>query len=182
MDGGAFNYMEREILFRGKGKEDGRWRHGYYVKQCKTTYCITQDYASHPDNTKHFIVCDKMTDWGLPNEHKMFEVDPETVGEFTGLLDKDNHRIFEGDILLFGNAPVVVYWDGERFSWMAKKAVEYPYRKFPDNKDWDYIDLGWIAAEVPCLGKMTTQIAGNIYDNAESFIIERDKNMMWEDF
>lgn len=179
--GGVFNYMEREILFRGKSVNDGCWYHGSYLRMDKTTYCFTEDYDG-VNNTEHFIVVDQMTDWGLPNNHKIIEVDPETVGEFTGLLDKDNNRIFEGDVLIFGDTRIVVYWDGERFSWMAKKAVEYPYRKFPDYDDWDYIDLGWIAAEIPCLGKMTTQIVGNIYDNPEKFVIEHDENMMWEDF
>lgn len=172
--------MGREILFRGKGKETGEWYYGGYLSMDKTTYCFAEDYAANPNNTEHFIVYDEMTDWGLPNKHMMVEVDPETVGQFTGLLDKDNNKVFEGDILLFGDKLIVVYWDDEAFRWMAKEAVEYPYRKFPDNKDWDYIDLGWIGAEVACVGKMTTQIVGNIYDNPEMFIIEREDHTVYE--
>lgn len=171
--------MERKIIFRGKGKQTGQWYYGCYLGLDKTTYCFAEDYAANPNNTEHFIVYDEMIDWGLPNKHMMVEVDPETVAEFTGLLDKDNNKIFEGDILLFGDKLIVVYWDGEAFRWMAKKAVEYPCRKFPDD-NWDCIDLGWIGAEVACIGKMTTQIVGNIYDNPEMFIIERDDHTDWE--
>lgn len=138
----------REILFRGKCITNNEWVYGFSFITKKGKYNIKW-YDLHYGSSK------------------TSEVDPETVGEFTGLLDKDNNRIFEGDILLFGDARVVVYWDGERFSWMAKKVFEYPYRKFPDYDDWDYIDLGWIASEIPCLGKMTTQIVGNLYDNPE---------------
>lgn len=56
----------------------------------------------------------------------------------------------------------------------AKEAVEHPFREYP-KKDWNYIDLGWIGAEVACTGKMTTQIVGNIHDNQELFIIEHDE-------
>ena len=56
--------MAREILFRGKDKDSGRWYYGNYMALNKTTYCVAEDYAAHPDNTEHFIVFDQMTDWG----------------------------------------------------------------------------------------------------------------------
>lgn len=171
--------MEHKILFRGKGKETGTWFYGSYLRLDKTTYCCAEDYASDPNNTEHFIVFDEMIDWGLPNKHKMVEVDPDTIGQFTGLLDRDNNKIFEDDILSFGDELILVYWDGEAFRWMAKKAIECPHRRYPD-KNWDCIDLGWIGAEPAYTGKMTTQIVGNIHDNPELFIIEHDEYTDWE--
>lgn len=91
--------MERDIIFRGKGKETGKWYYGSYLRMDKTTYCFAEDYTAHPDNTEHFIVFTEMTDWGLPNRRIMVEVDPKTVGQFIETTDKNRARIFEGDIV-----------------------------------------------------------------------------------
>ena len=86
----------RDILFRGKGLDTGKWYEGFYIALSDTTYCFKEDYDRHPDNTKHYIVFDKMTDWCLPNQHLKADVDPSTVGQYTGLKDKNGKRIFEG--------------------------------------------------------------------------------------
>ena len=96
MDGGAFNYMEREILFRGRRTDNGEWIDGALIclddgETRIATSCLTGD------DPNLLLMC-------------AYEADPNTIGEFTGLLDKDNNKIFEGDILLFGDKRVVVYW------------------------------------------------------------------------
>lgn len=98
-------------ICKAKRKDNRRWVKGYYVALRDTTYCFKEDYDTHPDNTKHYIVVDKMTDWGLPNEHYWVEVDPETVCQCTGLSDKNGTIIFENDCIGH-KLNVVEYFDG----------------------------------------------------------------------
>jgi uncharacterized phage protein (TIGR01671 family) len=99
----------------------------------------------------------------------MEAVDPSTVGQYTCLNDRSGKRIFEGDVLQFGERRLMVWWNGEDFQWQAKSIRGYdviPY-EISNRGDWTNIDLGTIYAEVPITGDMTTEIIGNIHDNPE---------------
>ena len=109
----------RDIIFRGKDKDDGKWYEGAYRRYDDTTYCFKEDCDRHPENTHHTIVFSRMTDWGLPNQHLQAEAIPETVGQYTGLQDKNGKRVFEGDICK------VVYLDKRCSSSGERSAGEF---------------------------------------------------------
>lgn len=148
--------MDREILFRGKRADNGKWIEGYYCKTSDTTYAFAEDYDRHPVPEHHCILVDEMTDWGLPNRPTLYEVDPATVGEYTGLKDRNGKRIFEGDII--------------KVPWMNEYRNRFVYYKNGLFKA-DSIDGFFSASLCSFVGfdlpKFHCEVIGNIHDNPE---------------
>lgn len=139
----------REIMFRGK-MDDGEWVYGSFCMDAREQFnglCGVDGFIRLYDKTKY-----KM---------QTYEVDRETVGQYTGLKDKNGKRIFEGDIVLglfhyeLAAKGVVTFRDGAfGLRWNRGKVREFS--AFTSICDVDY------------------KVIGNIHDNPE--LLEEENN------
>lgn len=95
--------MKREILFKAKiinskiyPEMNGKWYEGYYTKDLNNGII------------KHYLF----------NCPTTFEIDPETLCQFTGVTDRNDNRIFESDILVSKRFTFTVEWSGLGFKFV----------------------------------------------------------------
>ena len=92
----------RTIKFRGKYTETGEWRYGYYARlsnEFKEWHCI----MTEKDASENYIKdCNGFHMQYTP-------VVPSTVGQFTGLRDKNGKEIYEGDIIVHASGSSIMY-------------------------------------------------------------------------
>lgn len=144
----------RDILFRGKRKSNGKWIEGYYA---------VFDPVDIPDKNRKptsviFPVNANCNCW-IKYFYNAIEVLPDTVGQFTGLTDKDGKMIFEGDVVKY--PWVDVY--GVSDTLMVVHYVDGEFLIKPVSND-----CGTDCWEIRISGENArTEIIGNIYDNPE---------------
>lgn len=150
----------REILFRGKRKTDNKWLYGF-------------PYITRKNAVKINWYC---SDFG---SMRTDEVDPETVGQYTGLTDKNGKKVFEGDIFKFSDE----IWENSYTScgteWDSWKVENYAVVGFDDERSgFDFVKYKFCENSVEADFHenhdiefaefiSSLEVIGNIHDNPE---------------
>jgi hypothetical protein len=119
----------REILFRGKRYDNGNWVEGYLI---------------------HDEVCNThipYIGYLFGDDIDVAEIILGTVGQYTGLTDKNGKKIFEGDALNIDGTVFICYWDDGNLEFGLKNKKES-------------IGMAYMAV-------YDAEIIGNIHDNPE---------------
>lgn len=128
----------REILFRGKRTDNGEWCYGHLYK----------NYFG---------------DWVIVNEKSRLIVNDKTIGQYTGLTDKNGKKIFEGDIIAYRKGCLAVSFDFASFGFLFEGYNgEEGYSHvipFNDYENGIYIDRKTYQIDY--------EIVGNVFDNSD---------------
>ena len=136
--------MNREIKFRGKMLDIDDFIYGYYI------------HSELPNEIfEHKIYCSDV--------NRLTDVKEETVGQFTGLHDKNGKEIYEGDIVLYEDWEMA-YEGGGNDSFINKGIIEYVECNCCFNvTERQTVEL----QDVLYKDNESLEVIGNIYDNPE---------------
>lgn len=130
----------REILFRGKRIDNGEWVYGSLLDAKEDTYIIPHGYEYLYDEHEK-----------LAFDVERCIVNPKTVGQSTGLIDKNGKKIFEEDIVK--ERVWKMLCDGA-----FKKVDEFSVVTFKE---------GMFSHCSQPMGRLTVEVIGNIHDNPD---------------
>ena len=144
----------REILFRGKSIKTNQWIYGGFHIWEKRQVCALSNDSLKDDEISYVITVNSFADWNMPRTMQAVEVIADTVGQYTGLTDRNGNKIFEGDIvnILTENEEigVIVYEDGGFIAHADKFSIDIIYK----------------------INRTDVEVIGNKYDNPKLMEIQ----------
>ena len=155
--------MDREIIYRGKRCSDDEWVYGFYVE----SQYSWQGHKPH----RSWIVPNAISNGGFFNVLGRYAVKDDTVGQFTGLIDKNGVKIFDGDVVRKRDLTFGLKFDG-----VVVYNSEIGCFRIHSENNGVTMRMGFEASDVYNDGKCTVpvkydyEVIGNIYDNPELLV------------
>lgn len=149
--------MDDRFLSRGKSKDSGEWVEGCLVFSNIIIPCTNDNMFFPYMRVSDCMTIENGTYITKDSRLKFYIVDPETVGGCTGLTDKNDKPIFEGDIVTYGDTDNR-YYGNYAVAFEQRGGCAYFGIKINDNETWQF-----------CLEvhPKIMEVIGNIHDNPE---------------
>lgn len=150
--------MPRQSKFRGIRLYDGKWIYGNLIMDNRGEKHIVETKLIQEDGHKIHI-----------NHNIPIFFDQQTIGEFTGIIDKDDKDIYEHDIITFGNRKLLflVEWHGSGFIAKPILSKTLTNKKGTINSGKNLNEILKSNQCIPLIECESPKVVGNIFNTPE---------------